>query len=208
MASSPTALPQGSVQRGALLIFLTLGTHPQPFERALDWALAARGDEDLVIQHGSTPPRSGESGVRWIEFAPYEEMVELIRVSSVTVCHAGVGTAVTVVEAGRRPVLLPRLSVHGEHVDDHQLQIGRELESAGYVVTCTRGDALPEAIGKARRMPPRPSRPPTALLRAAIEAGGGNPHRSREAQLGSTAVPEDKSLSGRAGMPPRSHPSG
>jgi UDP-N-acetylglucosamine transferase subunit ALG13 len=43
------------------------------------------------------------------------------------VAHAGTGIALMALENGKLPVLVPRRSMHGEHVDDHQLTIALEL---------------------------------------------------------------------------------
>jgi UDP-N-acetylglucosamine transferase subunit ALG13 len=37
-------------------------------------------------------------------------------------------------EAGKCPVLVPRMARHGEHVDDHQRQVAEELEGRGLAV--------------------------------------------------------------------------
>ena len=50
------------------------------------------------------------------------------------ISHAGVGAAVTAIEAGKCPVLVPRLSRHGEHIDDHQTQIADELTRRGLAI--------------------------------------------------------------------------
>ncbi len=47
------------------------------------------------------------------------------------IAHAGVGSALTALEAGRLPILVPRLERFGEHVDDHQLQIADHLQNRG-----------------------------------------------------------------------------
>jgi UDP-N-acetylglucosamine--N-acetylmuramyl-(pentapeptide) pyrophosphoryl-undecaprenol N-acetylglucosamine transferase len=39
------------------------------------------------------------------------------------VAHAGTGSLVGALEAGKLPVLVPRRAARGEHVDDHQEQI-------------------------------------------------------------------------------------
>jgi UDP-N-acetylglucosamine--N-acetylmuramyl-(pentapeptide) pyrophosphoryl-undecaprenol N-acetylglucosamine transferase len=54
---------------------------------------------------------------------PLEEVHELIRTSSVVVSHAGVGSALTVLELGRTPIVCARSARHGEHIDDHQADL-------------------------------------------------------------------------------------
>lgn len=170
------------------MIVCTLGTHPQPFNRALDWLLPVVGDEELVVQHGATPPRPEVADVCWRKFLDYEDLAELIESADIVVCHAGVGTLMTAIGLGSVPVALPRLSAGGEHVDDHQLQIATELGRSGYVVACTERGALAPALERCRHAPP-PSRTRAMvwdkslggeLRNAAIVAAGGNPDTLRE----------------------------
>jgi UDP-N-acetylglucosamine transferase subunit ALG13 len=131
------------------LIFLTLGTHEQAFERALDLMVPLAETEEVVIQHGHTPPRPDSPGVEWIQFMSYDEIVEHMERASGIVCHAGVGTIITALRLARTPVVLPRLRHLDEHVDDHQLQITSELGRHGHVVACLDDD-LPAALTEAR----------------------------------------------------------
>ena len=49
-------------------------------------------------------------------------------------CHSGSGIIGVALRNGRRPLVLPRLHGHGEHVDDHQVQIARKLGQMGLAV--------------------------------------------------------------------------
>jgi UDP-N-acetylglucosamine transferase subunit ALG13 len=132
------------------VILLTLGTHEQPFDRALDLVAPLGARERVLVQHGHTAPRPGTPGVEWVEFTERERMRELVAEASTVVCHAGTGCIVTAISLGRTPVVIPRLARHGEHVDDHQLQITTEMQAAGMVVACLEGDDLEAAIAEAR----------------------------------------------------------
>ena len=154
------------------MILVLLGTHEQPFERAIDLVLGARLDDDLIIQHGHTHPRHESERVVWREFAPYEEIMELCESASAIVCHAGVGTIMTALAAGTTPVVIPRLAVHGEHVDDHQLQIARAFGSEGRVIVLEDGADLSHALTQAQtgtRYEPRNERLRQAVA-AAVDA--------------------------------------
>lgn len=59
---------------------------------------------------------------------PHDELRRAIDGSDVVIAHAGVGAALTALEAGKCPILIPRRASHGEHVDDHQVQIAVELD--------------------------------------------------------------------------------
>ena len=65
---------------------------------------------------------------------PVTELRQAMREADVVVSHAGVGSALAAMQAGRRALYVPRRRAHGEHVDDHQVAMARELESRDLVV--------------------------------------------------------------------------
>jgi UDP-N-acetylglucosamine transferase subunit ALG13 len=71
---------------------------------------------------------------------PIDEMRRAMREADVVVSHAGVGSALAAMQAGRRAVYVPRRRVHGEHVDDHQVAMARELQSRDLVVAREAGE--------------------------------------------------------------------
>jgi UDP-N-acetylglucosamine transferase subunit ALG13 len=116
------------------LILLSLGTHQQPFRRALDLIEpVALAGNTVLVQHGSTKPRLEMPNVSWIELMPFEELVAQMAVASSVVCHAGVGTIMTSLQAGHTPVVIPRQAQYGEHVDNHQLDIAMRFAERGLV---------------------------------------------------------------------------
>jgi len=129
-------------------VLVALGTDEHPFERAVDLVGRLRADHRLVIQHGHTPPRDW-TDVTWLDFVPFEAIRDLMRDADVVVCHAGVGTIMTALSFGRRPVVVPRFAGRGEHVDDHQLQIVETLSQRGLVVPVEEDD-IAAAVATAR----------------------------------------------------------
>ena len=77
--------------------------------------------------------------------------------ADLVVAHAGTGTALSCLELGHRPLLIPRSASHDEHVDDHQHQTARYLaerdlaavESVGSLTLATLEAA---AAGKVTRI--------------------------------------------------------
>jgi UDP-N-acetylglucosamine transferase subunit ALG13 len=66
-------------------------------------------------------------------------MSQALAMADAVVAHAGTGIALAALEAGRLPVLVPRQSRHGEHVDDHQLNIALELCLRDLCITRSAG---------------------------------------------------------------------
>ncbi len=153
------------------MILLSLGTHQQPFPRALDLVepLALSGEE-LLVQHGSTAPRANMPNTNWVEFMPFDELVAAMRSARSVICHAGVGTIVTAIRAGHVPVVIPRQPERGEHVDDHQRDIASCYAERG-LIRCAFSDADLVPL-----LAPRGEKPSPALgkgseeLRAAVFA--------------------------------------
>lgn len=131
------------------MILTALGTDEHPFPRALDLIEPLRTSHELVIQHGHTTARDWPEA-RWLDFVPYETLTTLIREADAIVCHAGVGTIMTVLSFGRRPVAIPRLVSKGEHVDDHQLQIVAKLTERGFLVPVHDDTDIAAAIEESR----------------------------------------------------------
>jgi UDP-N-acetylglucosamine--N-acetylmuramyl-(pentapeptide) pyrophosphoryl-undecaprenol N-acetylglucosamine transferase len=65
---------------------------------------------------------------------PGAEMEEALAKADAVVCHAGIGSALSALEAGRCPILVPRRKAFGENVDDHQGQIAAELSHRGLAI--------------------------------------------------------------------------
>jgi UDP-N-acetylglucosamine--N-acetylmuramyl-(pentapeptide) pyrophosphoryl-undecaprenol N-acetylglucosamine transferase len=114
------------------LIFATVGTHEQPFPRFVELVLSLAGDMRVVIQHGHTAPLAVRD-VEWRQWLEPSEVGLLMAEATILVTHAGVGTIVEALRAGHRPIVIPRRRHFGEHVDDHQLQVVRELTLLGLV---------------------------------------------------------------------------
>lgn len=114
------------------MIFATVGTHEQPFPRFVELVLTLAGDMRVVIQHGHTARVTG-GDVEWRQWLEPSEVRTLMVEATILVTHAGVGTIVDALRAGHRPIVIPRRRHFREHVDDHQLQIVRELTSLGLV---------------------------------------------------------------------------
>lgn len=123
-------------QSGGVGTFVAVGTRPEPFDRllrAVDEAVGAGIlPAPVVVQSGSSRYRPRHfDPVPWL--AP--DQVEAAAASArYVVCHSGSGIIGAALRSGRRPLVVPRRRDHGEHVDDHQVQIARKLESMGLAV--------------------------------------------------------------------------
>ncbi|MDF2993701.1 MAG: glycosyl transferase, partial [Microbacterium sp.] len=114
-----------------LRVFVTLGTiRPYRFDRAVDAILPLlRKDDEVAWQLGDSM-RDGLPGDVH-DSMPNPRVRELIDWADVVVTHAGVGSIVDVLDAGKAPVIATRSARHNEHVDDHQQDIAGEITERG-----------------------------------------------------------------------------
>jgi UDP-N-acetylglucosamine--N-acetylmuramyl-(pentapeptide) pyrophosphoryl-undecaprenol N-acetylglucosamine transferase len=161
-------------------VVVTLGTYRgYGFARLVRRLLEVLPREaDVLWQTGDTD--TSGLGVDGHYAIPERDLVQAIHEADVVVAHAGVGTALAALEAGKPPVLVPRRHARGEHVDDHQTQIAGELGSRGLSVSVeadelSLADLLAGARGRVTMLPEDPpfvtqSAGPRKELRAAAPA--------------------------------------
>ena len=93
-----------------------------PFDRLVrtmdEWA-AAHPDVPVEIQigRGKYEPRHA----RFVRLMPVSEYRTRVAAAQLFVAHAGMGSIIAAIEAGKPLLMLPRLQAQGEHNTDHQL---------------------------------------------------------------------------------------
>jgi UDP-N-acetylglucosamine--N-acetylmuramyl-(pentapeptide) pyrophosphoryl-undecaprenol N-acetylglucosamine transferase len=120
--------------RAVSKVVVTLGTHERyTFPRLLNHLVTLLPPEwDVLWQVGSTVVDKMPAGAR--KQVPITEMRQALAEADVVVSHAGVGSALAAMQAGKRALYVPRRKAFGEHVDDHQVAMARELEGRKLVV--------------------------------------------------------------------------
>ena len=154
----------------ARLVLVVVGTDHHPFDRVVGWAdewAASHPDLRVLVQYGtSRPPTTAEGR----DLLPVGELTALMSEATAVVCHGGPGTIMGAREAGHVPIVVPRRSDLGEHVDDHQVRFATRVAAAGQVHLATdqptfsslleRADAgrrVSGSIWRPRIRRPRPS---------------------------------------------------
>jgi UDP-N-acetylglucosamine--N-acetylmuramyl-(pentapeptide) pyrophosphoryl-undecaprenol N-acetylglucosamine transferase len=115
-------------------VVVTLGTMEDYSFRRLVERVVGLLDRDVEVlwQVGCTDVAGlGIEGRRQL---PARELQEAIRDADVVIAHAGCGSSLSALEAGKQPVLVPRLAAHGENVDDHQALLAEELSRRGLAI--------------------------------------------------------------------------
>jgi UDP-N-acetylglucosamine--N-acetylmuramyl-(pentapeptide) pyrophosphoryl-undecaprenol N-acetylglucosamine transferase len=107
-------------------------------------------DAEVLWQVGATDVRG--LGIDAHDRIPAEQMRAAVARADLVVAHAGIGSALTALDAGVCPVLLPRRAARAEHVDDHQLMIADELDAQGLAVSRDAGEVTAEDLRAAMAM--------------------------------------------------------
>ena len=147
-----TRVPKREIWRGNLLILVTVGNTGQGFDRLMraveEMSSSTLNHEDVFVQYGNS--RVIPSNCETAAFVPRDEFDKLILQASLVITHGGAGSIGKCLLSGKKPVVVPRRKAFGEHVNDHQLELARELESLGRVYVVYDLACLPDAIQQAR----------------------------------------------------------
>ena len=110
------------------MIFVTVGTHEQPFTRLVEYMdkWAATHDEEVVIQSGFSTYEP--THCKWQHFYHQHEMDKFNADGRIVVTHGGPSCYMEVIQLGKVPIVVPRRHELGEHVDNHQLEISRKYK--------------------------------------------------------------------------------
>lgn len=134
------------------MIFATVGTHEDPFDRlveALNRLQPALG-ERVVIQSGYTKvPAPSCELVPMMDFAVLQAHMAQARV---IITHGGPASIMQAFAHGKVPVVVPRQSAFGEHVDDHQVRFATKIQHR--IVKVVDIADLADAIARTPTPPP------------------------------------------------------
>ena len=129
------------------MIFVTVGTHEQPFTRLVEYMdnWAANHDEEVLIQTGFT--RYEPKHCKWQTLFHQKEVYELNEKARIVITHGGPSCYIDVLRAGKNPIVVPRRHEFGEHIDNHQLEVGREFSKRnGNIILIEDIETLGDAI--------------------------------------------------------------
>ena len=102
-------------------VFVSVGSM-MPFDRltrAMDEWAAAHPDVPVEIQIGRGAYEPVHA--KWVRLMPVGDYRARVAGARLFVAHAGMGSIIAAIEAGKPLLMLPRLQAQGEHNTDHQL---------------------------------------------------------------------------------------
>lgn len=117
------------------MMFVTVGTHEQPFNRLVEYMdkWAAEHDEEVIMQTGFSTyePKHCE----WSKLYPYSQMVELVEKARIVITHGGPSSFIMPLQIGKIPIVIPRKKEFDEHVNDHQVDFSKAVaERQGNII--------------------------------------------------------------------------
>jgi UDP-N-acetylglucosamine--N-acetylmuramyl-(pentapeptide) pyrophosphoryl-undecaprenol N-acetylglucosamine transferase len=89
-------------------------------------------DVDVLWQTGHTDV--ARLGIDARRFVPEQELKQAMRECDAVIAHAGCGSVLMALAAGKNPILVPRDPAHGEVVDRHQIEIAEWMSQRGLAV--------------------------------------------------------------------------
>jgi UDP-N-acetylglucosamine transferase subunit ALG13 len=136
------------------MILVTVGMHTQPFDRLVRAAgeLASLVDEPVVVQRGTSS--CVPQGAQFVDYADEAQMQEWLSEARIVISHAGAGTILGALRAGKPLVLAPRSVRFDESCDDHQFELAGALAERrrAVVVTELSAESLSEALEQAAQL--------------------------------------------------------
>jgi UDP-N-acetylglucosamine--N-acetylmuramyl-(pentapeptide) pyrophosphoryl-undecaprenol N-acetylglucosamine transferase len=133
------------------LLFATVGA-TLPFDRLVGSVARLKAEgaipERVIVQTGNGG--ASPDGIECHETLRFDEVQAILKDASIVVCHGGTGSLITALRQGCHVIAMPRLTEHGEHYDDHQLQITEAFERRGLLAVARTEDELRHALASIR----------------------------------------------------------
>lgn len=111
------------------MIFVTVGTHEQPFNRLIEEIDKLKGDgtikEEVIIQKGFSnyEPKYCKS----YKLIGYDEMQNYLKKARIVITHGGPASFIAPLSMGKVPIVVPRKKEFNEHVNNHQVDFVRQV---------------------------------------------------------------------------------
>lgn len=112
------------------MIFVTVGTHEQSFERLIKEIDELKGNgtikEDVFIQTGFTDyiPKNCE----WSKLVSFKDMDKKVSDARIVITHGGPASFIAPLQKGKIPIVVPRQFEFNEHVNNHQVDFAKQVE--------------------------------------------------------------------------------
>ena len=131
------------------MIFVTVGTHEQQFNRLVEYMdkWAAEHDEEVLIQTGYSTYEPKHC--KWQKLFPYQDMSKNVADARIVITHGGPSSFIVPLQIGKTPIVVPRKYEYDEHVNNHQVNFSKAVaERMGTIIVVENVDQLGDTIEK------------------------------------------------------------
>ena len=112
------------------MIFVTVGTHEQQFDRLLKKVdqLVGSGviQEKVIMQTGFSTYQPKYCKIS--KMVSFDEMNSYISRAHIVITHGGPSSFIEVLQHGKIPIVVPRLKKYEEHINNHQEDFVRLIQ--------------------------------------------------------------------------------
>jgi UDP-N-acetylglucosamine transferase subunit ALG13 len=112
------------------MIFVTVGTHEQQFNRLLKAVDELKGNnavtDDVVIQSGYSKYEPKHCECK--KMIQYNEIIEYVRKAKIVISHGGPASFLMSLQFGKIPIVVPRKREFNEHINNHQVEFVKIIE--------------------------------------------------------------------------------
>ena len=131
------------------MVFVTVGTHDQPFNRLIQKIDQLKKDgiieDDVFIQTGFSTYEP--KYCQWSKLIAYQDMIQYVEDARIVITHGGPASFIMPLQIGKIPIVVPRQKRFGEHVNDHQVEFVRNVvERMGTVICVENIEMLGDII--------------------------------------------------------------
>lgn len=131
------------------MIFVTVGTHEQPFNRLVECIdNLKKGNviqDDIIIQTGYSTYEP--KYCKWQKLYPYQQMLKWVKEARIVITHGGPSSFIMPLQIGKIPIVVPRRHEFNEHVNDHQVSFSKAVaQRMGTIIVVDDMDKLAETI--------------------------------------------------------------
>lgn len=131
------------------MIFVTVGTHEQQFNRLIKYIDELKGsgkiEDDIIIQTGFSTYEPKYCA--WSKLFPYKEMVKNVADARIVITHGGPSSFIMPLQIGKIPIVVPRQFEFDEHVNNHQVEFTKAVsERMGTIFPVYDIDKLKDVI--------------------------------------------------------------
>lgn len=129
------------------MIFVTLGTQKQSFDRLIEYLRHCKGS--IVVQNGYT-----KCNYKHFNFLDYNKMQEYMKKSDYIISHGGI-CIMEALKLNKKIIVVPREKRYKEHVNNHQFEICDYLEKNGYILVAKTEAEFIEKVKEIKNFQPK-----------------------------------------------------